>query len=242
MYKTVLIDDDPLSQETLKDLLEIHFKDFNIVGIYSSVKETLAELPKQEVDLVFLDMELLDGLGFDILKELKEIQFEVIVITMHDSFMLDAIKHSAIDYLMKPINKSDIAAAINRFEKRIIKFNRLPQNENSSFSKSNKLAISHQNGLVLLDFNEIVRLESDGAYTKLYVTDGKSYFTSKNIGFYETQLLTHNFFRVHHGHLINLLHVKSFLGGIDNSLVMSDNSSVNVSRRRKEEFLKVVKL
>jgi two-component system, LytTR family, response regulator len=242
MYKTVIIEDDPFCQETLKDLLTLYFKEFEIVGVYSSVEQTMEKLAKQEVDLVFLDMELSDGLGFDILKKLEEIHFEVIVTTMHDSFMLEAIKHSAIDYLMKPITRDAISSAIEGFEKRISKFKSPQSNFISNTDKPNRLVIPHQNGLSLLDIKNIIRLESDGAYTKLFVLDGSTHFVSKNIGHFEDKLKQYNFFRVHHGHLVNAAHVKNFVNGTISQVIMTDGSSVSVSRRKKDEFLKKINL
>lgn len=236
MYKTVIIEDDPFSQEVLKDMLHQHFSELDVVAVFDSVKSTLEKLPKIEVDLVLLDMELLDGLGFDVLTHYEEINFEVIITTMHNSYMLEAIKHSALDYLMKPITKQELAPAIERFVKKMEKLERLKNV--SAFKKSNRLVLPNQNGLILLEIKDIVRLESDGAYTRFFVVDGTQHLVSKNLGFYEAQLAHHGFSRVHHKHLISLSHVKNYVRGEGGTIVMSDNSSVEVSRRKKEEFLK----
>jgi two-component system LytT family response regulator len=235
MFKTVIIDDDPFSQETLKDILGSFSDGYEIVAVYSGVEETLNNLPQQDVDLVLLDMELQDGQGFDVLRQIEDINFEIIITTMHDSFMLEAIKHSAIDYLMKPISKVDLSAALSRFEKKIEKFELLKKSK--SVSRKNRLVIPDQKGLILLEIKDIIRLESDGAYTKLFVANGETHLISKNLGYYENKLGEHDFTRVHHKHLINMNHVKNYLRGEGGTLIMSDNSSIEVSRRKKDFFL-----
>tara|TARA_R110002050_G_scaffold113775_1_gene228814 strand:+ start:2404 stop:3126 length:723 start_codon:yes stop_codon:yes gene_type:complete len=236
MIKTVIIDDDPFSQETLVDILQDLENELEVVGIYSGVEETLSKLPYQEVDLLFLDMELQDGLGFDVLKRLENINFEVIITTMHDSYMLEAIKHSAIDYLLKPIHKKDLLSALERFKTKMEKLDKLKGS--TRHEDFGRLVIPNQDGLDLVDIKELIRLKSDGAYTKLYLQNGREHLTSKNLGFYESKLKTHGFFRVHHQHLISLNHVKTYLKGDGGSVTMSDDSTVDVSRRKKDQFLK----
>ena len=240
MYRTVIVEDDPLSQEALKDILQDFKNEYEIVGIYSSVEDTLAEISKNEVDLVLLDMELTDGQGFDVLKRLENISFEVIIITMHDSFMLEAIKHSALDYLMKPIDKTEISLALGRFK---VKMEKLEELKMSSVpQKKNRLVIPSHNGLVLVDIKELVRLESEGSYTKIFAADNNTYMMSKNLGYYENQLEGQNFIRVHHKHLINMDHVKSYTHEEGGKVVLSDNSIVEVSRRKKDQFLQKLDL
>jgi two-component system LytT family response regulator len=238
MYRVVIIDDDPLSQEVIEDLLKPWLLDFEITAKYSTVKDALKLLQKTNVDLLFLDMELSDGYGFDVLKELEEIDFEVIITTMHDSFMLEAIKYSAIDYLMKPIGKGHFDAAIERFKNKMRKQQSVAKKSDDSGVRLSRLVIPNQNGLLLVDIHDIIRLESEGAYTRIIMADGKTHLTSKNLGFYDSHLASHNFSRVHHGHLINLLHVKNYVKGEGGYVVMTDGAMVDVSRRKKEEFLR----
>jgi two-component system LytT family response regulator len=242
MYQVVIVEDDPLSQQALVDMLETHFKDFQITGIYSSVADAIKAIPETELDLLLLDMELQDGKGFQVLESLEEIHFEVVITTMHDSFMLEAIKHSAIDYLMKPVQKKEMATALQNFEKRLAKFNSKKNPVNASSVKSGRLVIPNQNGLILVDIDEIIRLESEGAYTKLMTSSGKVHMTSKNLGYYEKQLHNHDFFRAHHSHLINLSHVMNYVKGDGGHVILSDNSHVDISRRKKDDFLKVLGL
>jgi two-component system LytT family response regulator len=236
MYKVVIIEDDPLSMETLKDIIQDKVKDFEVVSTYASVKEALKDFPTEKVDLILLDMELGDGKGFDILSQLTHINFEVIITTMHDSYMLEAIKHSALDYLLKPVGAKDLASALDRFRQKIRKQEELRLSTVNS--KSNRLAVPHQHGLTLLEIKDIIRLESDGAYSRFFMLDGSSHLVSKNLGHYEDHLIYHDFLRVHHKHLVNLSHVKNYIRGEGGVVVMSDDTHVDVSRRKKDEFLR----
>lgn len=242
MYKVVIIDDDPLSQQSLLDLVEKELNQFQIEGVFSNVADGIAALKDLDIDLVFLDMELPDGQGFDVLKSLEEIHFEVIITTMHNSFMLEAIKHSAIDYLMKPVEKAGLLGAVSNFEKRIAKFKKVNTRINHKENRSNRLVIPNQQGLLLVEIDDIVRLESEGAYTKLFTVDKTVHLTSRNLGYYEQQLNQYDFFRAHHKHLINLAHIKNYIRGEGGQVVMSDNSTVDVSRRKKDDFMKVLGL
>ncbi len=239
MYKVAIIEDDPLSQEALRDVLQNFSAEFTIIACFASVKESLDTLPTLEVDLVLLDMELIDGQGFDILKALEDIRFEVIITTMYDSFMLGAIKHSAIDYLLKPISKEDFGMSLDRFKKKMERLESLKST--SPKHSSSRLAIPNLNGLVLVEIADLVRLESDGAYTKLFVSDGSTHLISKNLGYYEETLDEHDFLRIHNKHLINISHIKSYLRKDGGHLVMKDDSHIEVSRRKKQMLLNALK-
>ena len=236
MYQAVIIDDDNFSHEVLKDLLEKYFPEYRIAGNFYSVKDSVKSLDSSHPDILFLDIELPDGKGFDVLEKLDKIDFEVIITTVHDSYMLQAIKHSAIDYLMKPIEKKSLTEALQRFEKKMAVIKK--QVTNQPTPRISKLALPTHDGLVLVEISEMVRLESEGAYTKFITTSGEVLMTSKSIGSYEDQLSPHGFFRIHHSHLINLSHIRRYVKGEGGYVIMSDNSNVDVARRKKEEFIK----
>lgn len=234
MYKTIIIEDDALSREALKDIISISFPNYDVIQVFTCVKDAINQLPELDFDLMLLDMELGDGLGFEILSHIEEINFEVIITTMHNTFMLEAIKHAALDYLIKPILKEDLALALDRFEH---KYEKLFSAKMAGKPLS-RLVVPNQNGFILIEIKDIIRLESDGSYTKLFMYDGTSHLASKNLGFYEDQLKNNNFSRVHHKHLVNLSHMKNYIRGEGGTVLMSDGSSVEVSRRKKEEFLR----
>jgi len=242
MFEVAIVDDDAFSQEMLSDILSNYFPQFHLQKQFYLLKDALKNLESSHIDLVFLDVELPDGKGFDLLEQLDKIDFEVIITTMHESYMLKAIQHSAIDYLIKPIERNELSAAIARFEKKIFKAKPAKISSQAVVTRISKIALPTHDGLVLLELSDIVRLESEGAYTKFITSRGDQYMTSKSIGHYEDQLKAHSFFRVHHSHLINLSHVNRYVKGEGGYVIMTDNSNVDVSRRKKEDFLKALGL
>ena len=237
MFKTVLIEDDSFAQEMMSDLLAAH-PDYAIQGIFSNVKTSIKSLPTLGPDLVFLDMELTDGKGFDIMEALPQINFDIIITTAHNSYMLQAIQHSALDYLIKPIKPEELATALKRFEQKRKEIT--PSANSNNSAHPNKIILSMNEELLFLDISDILHLESDGSYTHFYGKDKKKYTTSRTMATYEPKLLPHNFFRVHHSHLINLHHIDKYIKGEGGYVIMADGSHVEVSRRRKEEFLKAL--
>jgi two-component system, LytTR family, response regulator len=238
MFKTVIIEDDSFAREMLSDVLAKHSESYVVSAFFDSVKSAVRSLPALEPDLVFLDMELTDGKGFDILEKLVKINFEIIVTTQHDSYMLQAIKHSALDYLLKPVNTKSVAAALKRFE------NKMTESKATLKTNApvhiNKIILPMNEGLLLLNISNIIRLESDGAYTTFFTADGNKYLTSRTLATYEDQLIPQSFFRVHHSHLVNMNHISKYVKGEGGHVVMSDNSTVDVSRRKKDDFLRAL--
>ncbi len=238
MFKTVIIEDDGFAREMLQDLITKKAGAYSVIGFFDSVKSASKSLLSLQPDLVFLDMQLPDGKGFEILEKLDQIPFEVIVTTQHDTFMLDAIKHSALDYLIKPVTKKNLDAALIKFENKIqsrkdtVKFRPL--------SQMNKLILPMNEGLIFITVSDIIRLESEGSYTAFYTCGKQKYLTSRNLATYESQLVQQSFFRVHHSHLINLNHIEKYVRGEGGYVVMSDKSTIEVSRRKKEDFLKAL--
>lgn len=238
MYKIVIVEDDPFAREMLQDLILKKANDYTVIGFYDSVKSAGKSLSSLNPDLVFLDMELKDGNGFEILEKLPLIKFEVVVTTQHDSFLLQAIKHSALDYIYKPVTKTSLDKVIERFEAKIT--TSVSGINTKSLARTNKLILPMNEGLMFINISDIIRLASDGSYTTFYTTDGKKFTTSRNLAVYETQLQDHSFFRVHHGHIINLNFILKYVKGEGGYVVMSDQSTVDVSRRKKDEFLKAL--
>lgn len=227
-----------MSAEALSDLLEKEFAQIDIVASFRSVSEAIKGFGVQKADLVFLDMELQDGKGFDLLKELGEISFEVIITTIHENYMLEAIKHSALDYILKPVEKEALNEAFERFKTKRAK--KSIDHCLSDIVRSKKLVLPNQEGLILVEIADILRLESDGPYTTIHLIGGKKEVSSKNLGFYESALAAHPFFRTHHSHIINLNHVVNYVRGEGGHVILADQSMVAVSRRKKEDFLKAL--
>jgi len=240
MFKTIIIEDDSFAREMLSDVLAKHSDHYVVTAFFDSVRSAVKSLPALEPDLVFLDMELTDGKGFDILEKLVKINFEIIVTTQHDSYLLQAIKHSALDYLFKPVNAKNIAAALKRFENKVTESKAVMKSNDAVHI--NKIILPMNEGLLFLNIAEIIRLESDGAYTTFFTMDGNKYLTSRTLATYEEQLIPQSFFRVHHSHLVSLNHISKYIKGEGGQVVMSDNSVVDVSRRKKEDFLRALNM
>lgn len=244
MISALIVDDEKQNRESLLTLLTEYCPDVNVIGEASSVEAAIQFLSKQKPDLVFLDVEMPQGSGFDLLRQSHGADFKVIFVTAHSHYAIKAIRFSALDYLLKPVDTDDLIEAVRKAVEQPSRNHSQQYNsliENLSNAGLSKLAIPIKDGFAFLEPEEIIRLEADGTYTHIYTRDQK-YTGTKNIKEYELMLQDHNFFRSHHSHLINLRHVKKF-SRLDGYFVqMSDGSEVEISRRKKDNFLEVVSL
>lgn len=235
----LLVDDEQKNRDSLRKLLELYCPDVQVVGEADSVEGALEALERLEPELVFLDVEMPGGTGFDFLRRAGERNFRVIFVTAHSHYAIKAIRFSAIDYLLKPVDTDDLVEAVRKaMEER--SQSSAPQHlhllESLGQAGIRKLAIPIRDGIAFLAPEEIVRLEADGTYTHVYTLQGK-YTGTRNIKVYEQLLSEQGFFRAHHSHLINLRHVRNF-SRVDGYFVeMADGSRVEISRRKKDEFL-----
>ena len=236
----LIIEDDPLNSTMLKDLLNDHFPDIRIAGIAESIHEARTLLKCLAIDLLFLDIELPDGKGFDLLSSMPEVHFEVIVTTSHSDYALDAIRHSALDYLIKPVSLENLTKALARFTRK------LTQNQTGSSPLSKDWSLFHRlplpatEGIVFINTDDIIHAEAEGSYTVFYLPNDRKILASKPLCDFEERLVRRNFFRIHNSHLINLGQVAKYVRGEGGHVIMTNNASVPVSRSRKEEFLKLV--
>lgn len=242
MLKAIIIDDEINSRKTLDSLLKKYCPEVEVAGIADSVKSGLEQIEKTKPDVVFLDIEMPGGSGFDLLEKAPKINFEVIFTTAYDQYAIQAIKFSALDYLLKPIDVSELKTAIQKIEKN--KKQNIPNKNLDVFIKNiqfisshNKIALPTLDGLMFVQLNQIVRCESDGNYTNFYLTTGEKIMVSKTMKEFEDLLLANNFFRVHNAHIVNLQQIKKYVKGEGGYIIMSDNSQIEVSRRRRDEFL-----
>lgn len=235
MPNVLIVEDDALSFEVLKDQLQEQLSGWTISGPAISIREAVKTIREQAPDLVFLDIGLKDGSGFEVLKQLGPIGFDVVVTTGNDQHALEAIKHSALDYLVKPIIAGELTQALQKVDR--LRKERLAARQPSFTVLLNKLAVPTADGLLFIKVNEIIRLESDKNYTDFYLEGNRKIVVTRNLKEYEEQLTPYGFFRVHHSHMVNLNHLVRYVKGEGGYVVMTDGSSVDVSRRKKEEFL-----
>ncbi len=243
MIKAIIVDDELGARESLSKMLEKNCKQIEVVAKVDSMLSAFEAITNKEPDLVFLDIEMPNGNAFDLLEKFKTINFNIIFTTAYDHYAIKAIKFSAIDYILKPIDPEELITAVKRFEDRAGQKATLDKQFKTLLSnvrpenKLKKVGIPDGDGLIFINLSDIIRCDSDGNYTFFILTSGKKIIASRTLGEYEQMFADDNFFRIHRSHLINLEHVKKYIKGEGGYVVMSDNSQVEVSRRNKTDFL-----
>lgn len=244
--RAIIIDDEEGARESLANILRDYFENVEVVGKANSTKTGVHLINEQQPDLVFLDIEMPKGNAFDLLAQFENIDFDIIFITAYDQYAIKAIKFSALDYLLKPIDIDELKAAMEKFSDKAHKrtsnqrFQVLLQNLNAESKK--KVAIPDSEGLIFVNLDDIIRCESDGNYTHIILSNRKKILASRTLGEYEEMFSDENFSRIHRSHLINLNHIDKYLKGEGGYAVMSDGSQVEISRRKRADFLEKLSL
>lgn len=244
MMHCVIVEDEPQSAERLMTLLDsYHSHQVQVEKWLKTPEEVLEYLMKNTPDLVFFDVEIKDQTAFDLMRQLPKIDFKVIFTTAHKEYALKAIKVSALDYLLKPVDQDELAEAISKMEKSIAKPDAVQQMMDliSELKKEKlppKIGLPTLFGQEYVSPEEIIRCQADVNYTHIFLRDGRKLTVAKTLKEYETMLTDHGFFRVHNSHLINLREVKFYNKGKGGFLILKDGSEVEVASRRKEELLK----
>lgn len=249
MIPAIIVEDEKRNLNLLKNLLAEYCPEVNLVGEASSVKSGVEVIKKTNPALLFLDIELSDGNAFELLEQTLEKRFQVIFTTAYDHYAIKAIKFSAIDYLLKPINFQELKAAVEKAKSKTSdmvlsnNINFLLKNiETPSDKKPEKIALPTLEGHLFVNIKDIVRLEADGNYTFIYLLGKERLLISRTLKDFESFLSNEEFIRVHHSHLVNIRHVKKYLKGSGGQIVMNDGSTVEVSVRKKDDFLRVMKI
>lgn len=239
--EAILVDDEPRGVSSLQKLLQINCKDVDIIGCCYNAAEAFEKISKLKPALVFLDIAMPGMSGFDILKNLKTIDFEVIFVTAHSNYMSQAFHYSAIDYLLKPIDEQLLISAVARAGRRIKDNSGHPQIEtllhnekHTTDHKKIKLCIPSLKGFQVVEINDIIYCEALSNYTNFHFVDKRTICASKPIHEYEALLEDCNIIRIHKSFLVNLAHVKEYIRGEGGSVVLLNGIEVEVSRRKKE--------
>lgn len=241
--KTLIIEDEEKSRDMLAGIIQKNCPQLNIVGLAKNVKEGVEMIHSLKPELVFLDISMPDGSGFDLLEKVQDQKFELIFATASDQHAIRAIKFSACDYLLKPIDIDELKAAV---DKAIKKKNTPPNMENLQFliqqlkkadDNFQKITLPTGNAFEIVNIKDIIRCEADTSYTHFFLTDGRKLMVSAGLKHYEELLPEKDFIRVHHHHLINMNHVVRFLKTDGGYAVMSDGTNIEISRRKKDAFL-----
>ncbi len=245
LLRVIIVEDEAKGREMLRKLVELYCPEVTIAGVAESVATGVALINEQRPDIVLMDIELQPGTCFDIFPQLEKLDFEIIFTTAYKDYAIEAIKHSAIDYLLKPINKNELKLAIYKaIEKRSSK------EENSKLQKLlrehkssalSKLGLPTIDGVIFAEIEQIIRCEAKGSYTTIFFKDKTKHITSKMLKEYETALQEHHFFRVHNSHLINLAEVKKYIKSDGGFVEMKDGSQVPISQSHKDGFLDQMK-
>lgn len=247
MIRAVIVEDEQQAYERLKLLLgRDHSDQVRLVAYAKTSGEAIAVLNSTEVDLVFLDVELGEGNAFEMLRQLDQIDFKIIFTTAHERFALQAIKFSALDYLLKPIAADELAAALSTYIARgndrefSEKMENFFQNHAEHPAKK-KLGLPTLSGIEFVPISDILRCQADVNYTHFFLRDGRKILVSKTLKEFETLLMGFQFFRIHNSHLINLQEVKSYQRGKGGFVMLHDGSELEVAHRRKEGLMEALK-
>lgn len=244
MIKTVIIDDESCFREMIQMLLEDYFPDIKVVAQAESVEEAIQAIEEQQPELVFLDIEIKGGTGFHVLHKLKNRDFKLIFITAFNEFAIQAIKFSAIDYILKPINEFEFKGGVERAMQEIEKFENsgsldlLLNNFRSNTDK--KLVLRTAQNMHVVDISDLVRCVADNAYTTFHLDSGEKIMVSKGIGEYAELLASFGFVRPHQSHLVNLNYIKKLDKTDGGFLILKDKTEIPVSSRQKPLLIELL--
>lgn len=245
MIKTIIIEDEQQSAEVLNLMLKKFGDIIEVVDICNTPAKGVESIQKKSPDLVFLDIEMPRMNGFEMLKKLGPIDFNIVFTTAYNKYAINAIKISALDYLLKPIDKDELARAIRKCQQSLeqrdmgYKMDVLLKNLSQHNALEKTLTLASVDGVRFIKMKDIVRLEAKGRYTKFYLSNKEVIVSSRTLGDFEETLAANEFFRIHETHIINLLYIDRFHKG-NNYVLLSDKTELPLARRRKEEFLKLI--
>ncbi len=243
--RAILVDDELNSLQNLQQKLEGFCPDVAIVAITQKPEEGILLIRQHQPDVVFLDIEMPRMSGFRMLEQLGDYDFDIIFTTAYNHYSIDAIRISAFDYLVKPIGIEELQHAVERLSKSLHKQTKekidiLKKSLNDSRSQEDKIAISTSEGIEFIPIKNIIHIESKSNYSKIFLIDNKSMMVTKILKDFEEMLLPYNFYRVHNSHLINLTYIQKYVRSEGGHVMLQDGTLIDISRRKKEEFLKMI--
>jgi two-component system, LytTR family, response regulator len=245
MITAIIIDDEAKGRLALREKLLAYCPQIKLLAEATNGQEAILLIQHHKPQLIFLDIEMPRMNGFEMLNELHEKKFHIIFTTAYDQYAIKAIKYAAFDYLLKPIDIEELKTAIEKIDLKETNQTKnqvelLKQNMQHPKKQLNKLAIPTLDGLLFFDINDIIHLEANSNYTFIYFADKSKITASKTLKEFEELLPEDIFFRTHHSHLINLNYIKRYIKGDGGQIELQNGVYVDVSRRKKEEFLKAI--
>lgn len=246
MINAILIDDEATGLEVLQLAIEKYCPDVLIKGLYNTAQQGLEGIREIKPDLVFLDVQMPHMSGFDVIQQASPLSFEVIFVSAHDQYAIKAIKFSALDYLLKPVDVDELVQAVRKVKERMSSKNSSYQyqsvlnNIQLKSGKIEKLAVPTAEGIDFFNTKDIIYCKAEGSYTSIILKNKQQVLVCKNLKDFENMLIESGFCRVHHSYLINLHHVQKYIKGEGGYVILTENHHVDISRRKKEEFLSLI--
>lgn len=241
--KAIIVDDEIDAIQTLEFLLQNYCPDIEIVGKATEIFEAKEVIIDEEPDLVFLDVIMPRGTGFELLGFFPQRDFDVIFVTAHNEFAINAFRFSAVDYLLKPVDQDELITAVRKVKDRRGKrqdINMEVLMDNVLSNKPKKIAVSNLEGINYINIDEIICVQAEGSYSIIHQTDGRKIILSKNLKEYETLFHSYDFYRVHNSYIVNLQYVERFNNKEGAIIEMRNGLEVPISRRKKDQFLKIM--
>jgi two-component system, LytTR family, response regulator len=243
MLNAIIVDDEPYCCEILAGMLEADCPDVKVANISKNGADALKAIRQLAPDIVFLDVEMPKMNGFEMLEQLPAINFHLIFTTSYDQYALKAIRFSAIDYLLKPVDREELKNAVNKVRQRIQvplpqQLEILMQKIKQPSNPISKIALPTMEGLQMIPIESIISCESDDNYTILKLKNGRKLLVTRSLKDIEETLEQHSFIRVHRSYLVNLNEIEKYIKGEGGYLVMSDGTTIDVARNKKEVLLK----
>ncbi len=251
MISALLIDDDANLRSGMRGLLERYAPDFRIIGEADSVENGIDALIKLKPQVVFLDIQLTDGTGFDILEQVAKrygkSSSHIVFITAHEQYAIKAFRFSALDFLLKPVDPEDLEKVMGKIREVVARnqshahIDLLLENIRKKVDPFKRIALSTAEGIHLFEVADIIRCESEDNYTRFFIKGNKPLLISRTLKEYEELLAEHGFERIHQSHLINLSYLKSYIKKDGGYVVMTDGSHLPISQRKKERLQELLR-
>jgi len=230
--KSFIIDDELLARKNLRFMLSNFIPEITIAGEYSNVKKAVKDISVLKPELIFLDIRMPELNGFDLIEITGERKFEFIFVTAHNSYGIEAVKAGALDYILKPVSINELRGAVEKFKRKYFRNNTDTNSKEQNFN----IKIPQPHGFVLVDSREIIRLEAENNYTRVFTLKGEQFFVCKTIKDFEILLDPEIFLRVHKSSVINLNYLKEFVNIDGSFILLKDDSKISVSRRKIQEL------
>jgi two-component system LytT family response regulator len=243
--KAILVDDELNSLQNLQFKIQEYCPSIKVVAQSQNPEEAIRLIHQYKPDVIFLDIEMPRMSGFKMLEQFTEVDFEVIFITAYNHYAINAIRISAFDYLVKPVAIEDLQQTVDRLgnfslKKTRERANLLKNNLANPKSQEDHIAIPTNDGLEFIQIKQIIRIESSSNYSKLILQTGQQMVVTRQLKDFEELLQDYRFYRVHHSHLINLNYIARYIRGDGGQITMRNGDIIDVSRRKKEVFLKLI--